>query len=69
MASTQFEEVRFIRPRGLAELRGVSVATVYRWVGAGLIPPPVRVSHKVAGWRVSDLRAALDRLDGRSEVA
>lgn len=50
---------RFLRPAVVAELAGVSVSTLYRWVASGRLPRPRRVSHRVAGWRASDVLALL----------
>ncbi|KAB2962640.1 MAG: AlpA family phage regulatory protein [Thermoanaerobaculia bacterium] len=50
---------RFLRPAVVAELAGVSVSTVYRWVQSGRLPRSRRVSHRVAGWRASDVLAVL----------
>lgn len=39
-----------------------SPATAWRWVKAGKIPAPVKLSDRVTAWRVGDLRAALAQL-------
>lgn len=40
---------------------GVSHATIWRWVAAGAIPAPIRLSPRVTAWRVGDIRADLAR--------
>ena len=36
--------------------RGVSRATVWRWVKAGYLPAPVKIGPNSTAWRVGDLR-------------
>ena len=43
------------RAKGVAALAGVSVATVYRWVAAGYLPPPRRIGPNVSGWLSSEI--------------
>lgn len=62
MALANFEhlpDTAFVREPVVRGLYGISHATVWRWVKAGIIPQPVKLSSKSTGWRVSDLRAAL----------
>lgn len=40
---------------------GVSGATIWRWAARQKIPNPVKLSHRVTGWRVGDIRADLAR--------
>ncbi|MBT9495724.1 MAG: AlpA family phage regulatory protein [Zoogloea sp.] len=40
---------------------GVSGATIWRWAACHKIPTPVKLSHRVTGWRVGDIRADLAR--------
>lgn len=53
------EPNRFVRPGQVATLLGVTVGTVYRLVKAGKLPAPRRLSHRVSGWLVSDVRPFL----------
>lgn len=48
----------FVRLPVVAGLRGISTATVWRWVKAGRLPAPLRLSPGVTAWRVGDLRRA-----------
>lgn len=49
----------FVRLPVVTGLYACSPATVWRHVKAGLIPAPVKLSERIAAWRVGDLRAAL----------
>lgn len=40
-------------------LGGVTRRTLANWVAAGRLPPPVRLSPRVSGWRLSTLQALL----------
>lgn len=62
MALANFEHLpdnAFVREPVVRGLYGISHATVWRWVKAGFIPKPVKLSAQSTGWRVADLRAAL----------
>lgn len=45
-------------------LFGCSPATVWRMVRAGTIPAPVKMTARIAGWRVGDLRSTLNGIAG-----
>jgi predicted DNA-binding transcriptional regulator AlpA len=47
------------RGQALELLGGVSRRTLYNWVQSGRLPPPVRLSPRVVGWRRSTLEALL----------
>ncbi|WP_085044710.1 helix-turn-helix transcriptional regulator [Aeromonas salmonicida] len=47
----------FVRAGTLAKVLGISVVTVWRWSAAGKLPKPVKISGKVTGWPVADVRA------------
>ena len=42
--------MRFIRPREVVAMLGVSRATLWRMVRAGTFPPPVRISERNRGF-------------------
>ena len=48
----------------VSALLGVSRVTIHRMRKSGRIPEPVRLSPKLYGWRVGDLRDFLDRIGG-----
>lgn len=52
----------FVRLPVVCSLFACSPATAWRWVKAGKIPAPVKLSERVTAWRVGDLRAALAQL-------
>ncbi len=54
-------DLRLLRPANVAEVLGCSRSHVYRLAKAGELPPPVRLSHGVSGWRVGDVLALIER--------
>lgn len=52
----------FVRLPVVCGLYACSPATAWRWVKAGKIPAPVKLSDRVTAWRVGDLRAALAKI-------
>lgn len=40
-------------------LGGISDVTLWRWERAGKLPPPIRISRSVQGWRKSTLEKFL----------
>lgn len=64
-ALTQFDSrpaSSFVRLPVVCGLYACSPATAWRWVKAGKIPAPIKLSDRVTAWRVGDLRAALSQL-------
>lgn len=55
---------RLLRPAEVAEMFRCSRSHVYRLAKAGELPPPVRISHGVSGWRVGDVLALIERRAG-----
>lgn len=55
----QLPDDAFVREPIVRALYSVSHATVWRWVKAGVIPQPVRLSPRTSAWKVGELRAAL----------
>ncbi len=49
----------FVRLPVVCGLYACSPATAWRWVKAGKIPAPIKLSDRVTAWRVGDLRDAL----------
>lgn len=47
-----------VRVDTVAALYGVSVSTIWRYVKAGIVPTPQKISHKVTAWNVGELRRA-----------
>lgn len=46
---------QILRPAAAATKLGVSRATLYVWVKTKRLPPPIKLSPRVSGWRQSTL--------------
>lgn len=57
MTSTLLPTTGFIRQAELLKVVPFSAATLWRKCKAGEFPPPVKLSKRVTGWRVEDVRA------------
>jgi predicted DNA-binding transcriptional regulator AlpA len=60
-ALAQFDKLpdsAYVRLPVVAALKGISPATVWRWVKSSRLPAPSRLSPGVTAWRVGDLRRA-----------
>lgn len=51
---------RVIRKPELLQITGVSIATIYRWIGEGHFPAPIRLGPNSTGWRESAIRQWLE---------
>lgn len=51
-------DAAYVRLPVVAALKGVSAATIWRWVKAGHIAAPVKLGPNTTAWRVGDLRRA-----------
>lgn len=49
----------FVRLPSLLLLFACSRATIWRWVKAGKLPAPKKLSHRVTAWNVGELRLVL----------
>ncbi len=47
----------FVRVATVARTLNISIGTVWRWSAAGKFPKPVKISGRVTGWLVADVRA------------
>ena len=57
--------MRFIRPRDVVEMIGVSRATLWRMVQAGTFPQPVRITERNRGFLLEAVEAWMKaRTDG-----
>lgn len=45
-------------------LAGIGKTTLWRWVRDGKLPPPIRLSRCVVGWRKSTLEAFIASSEG-----
>lgn len=55
---------RILRPAEVAEMLRCSRSHIYRLAKMGKLPPPLRISHCVAGWRAGDVLALMKRSEG-----
>jgi predicted DNA-binding transcriptional regulator AlpA len=53
--STTRHPLSIIRQQELAKMLGVTVWTVIRMMNAGELPPRVKVSSRIKGWKLSDI--------------
>lgn len=44
-----------IRPKELAEMLSLSISTIYKMQGDGLLPPKIKISSHAVGWLRSDI--------------
>ena len=49
------EERRIVRRDEVSKLTGLARATIYKKVGDGSFPQPIRLSARSVGWRLSDI--------------
>ena len=45
----------------------VSASTWWAGVKSGKFPAPVKLSANVTAWKISDIRALMDRIDGQEQ--
>jgi predicted DNA-binding transcriptional regulator AlpA len=58
-----------IVPRGeAAKILGCSVDTIDRWEAAGKMPPRIRFSARLGGWRLSTLERMIAEHTGSQKV-
>jgi prophage regulatory protein len=55
----QLPDAAFVRVHTVADLFAISPSNVWRWVKAGRLPAPLKLSEQTTAWRVGDLREAL----------
>jgi prophage regulatory protein len=59
---------RIIRRAELLRITGVSVASIYRWVGSGTFPAPMKLGPNATGWLESEVVAWLESRERALEV-
>ena len=57
-------ETGFARLPVVAQAAGVAGSTIWLWVRKGTFPKPVKISERVTGWRVEQVREFLDDPQG-----
>ncbi|HDK1549631.1 TPA: AlpA family phage regulatory protein, partial [Escherichia coli] len=50
----------YIRPKNLAEELGISMPSLWRWVKAGKMPRPVKLSPRVAAFSTEEINQWLE---------
>ncbi len=64
---------RFLRLPEVAHLVGFGKSLIYAKIRTGDFPPPIRLGHRTAAWRESEVRAWMERrvaeARGTSDVA
>lgn len=50
----------YIRPKNLAEELGISMPSLWRWVKAGKMPKPVKLSSRVAAFSTAEINSWLE---------
>lgn len=69
MATINFDALPDSALVRLRQLRGVvplSPATIWRYVGAGKFPKPIKVGAAITAWRWGEVRAWLEAQSGRA---
>lgn len=56
---------RFIRPQEAQQILGVGRSSLYSLVREGLLPEPIAIGARSSAWRLSTIRAAMDRIEAR----
>jgi prophage regulatory protein len=64
--SQTYPEGALLRMKNVKELLGASRSTIYRWIGEGTFPRPVRVGERSVRWRLDDLEAWRDGLSANT---
>ena len=44
-----------LKIRDVCQRYGVARSTIYRWIEAGIFPPPIRIGEDTVRWRERDL--------------
>jgi len=53
---------QFQRVQNIAKRLDVSQSCVWRWVAAGKLPKPIKLSRRVTVWRADEIDAAIEKL-------
>jgi len=54
------DPLRMLRAKQVAELLGVHIITIYKWVKKERFPPAVQISPTVKAWRATDVARWLE---------
>ncbi len=47
--------IKLMRLKQVEEAVGVKKSTIYKWIGNGYFPPPVKLGARAVAWRTDDL--------------
>ena len=67
-AANDHDDDYYLRLKQVLKIIPVSRSTWYRGMKAGIYPEPVRLSHRVAAWKVSEVRQCLARLNSAGSL-
>jgi len=56
--------MQYNRAKQMASRLDVSVSTIWRWVAAGKLPKPIKLSSRVTVWRADEVDAAIEAMGG-----
>lgn len=54
--------MKYVRAKQIAKDKDISVSTVWRWVQAGILPKPIKLTSRTTVWRAEDVDAAIEKL-------
>ena len=54
--------MKYVRAKQIAKDKDISVSTVWRWVQAGLLPKPIKLTNRTTVWRSEEVDAAIEKL-------
>jgi prophage regulatory protein len=60
--------MRILRTEDVAKLIGLSRATIFRNVKAGIFPAPIKISQRAVGWRSEDIETWIVARAGASKA-
>ncbi len=61
---TQMQNIGFLRPKTVAEIFGVSRATLYRWIQDGSFPSPLK-DGRLSFWTKEDIHMLYEQKKDR----
>lgn len=54
--------MKYVRAKQIAKDKDISVSTVWRWVHAGILPQPIKLTSRTTVWRADDVEAAIEKI-------
>lgn len=59
--------MKYVRAKQIADDKNISISTVWRWVQAGILPKPIKLTNRMTVWRAEDIDAAIEKLAGEQK--